>query len=67
MEAETVYSEVDALKTLQEFDDVGTTSEVAEEVECVRRTAYNKLFSIEGTSAALGTTDYKFTRWSLLD
>lgn len=41
------YTPEDALEALQELAGAATTSEVAEKVGCARRTAYNKLDTLE--------------------
>ncbi|ELZ01579.1 helix-turn-helix transcriptional regulator [Natrialba aegyptia] len=41
------YTDDNAFEALKEYGGVATTSEVAEEMDCARRTAYNKLSSLE--------------------
>jgi DNA-binding MarR family transcriptional regulator len=43
----TSYDDADFILAIQNFDGMGGTSEIAEEVGCTRRTAYTRLKSME--------------------
>lgn len=61
------YTDDDALEALQAFDGVATTTEVSEKIGCARRTAYNKLSSLEDDGRVSSRKSGRTRLWMVSD